>query len=238
MKQLLFVFAMIAMVAIVAAANPAGAQRVSVGYPPVASPYRDLEYHQEMTVFGGYFNAAADPAGVAPKGGPMAGIRYEAVVGGPAQLVFRAAEALTDRNVIDPTQPQASRNLGTRSWPVYLADVGLSINLTGQRSFHGIVPVTYLGLGIATDGGKKADEDPYRLGTTFAISFAGGLRFVPGGRFQIRADAGTYMYQIKYPAAYFITATDNTAVLNDSQARSFWKRNGAYTLGVSYLLFR
>lgn len=231
MKQALFVMALIA------AVTPAAAQ-VSVGYPPAASPYRDLEYHQELTVFGGYLNAAKDPAGVAPKAAPIVGIRYEANVGGPAQLVFRFAEAMSERNVIDPTKAQDSRSLGTRKWPLYLADFGMSVNLTGQRSFHGIVPVTYVGVGIATDGGKKVAADPYRFGTTFALSFAGGLRFVPGGRFQMRVDAGTYMYQLKYPAGYYILASDNTAVLGSAQAKSFWKRNGAYTFGVSYLLFR
>jgi hypothetical protein len=223
---------------LIGVASTAGAQQVSVGYPPKASPYKDLEFHQELTAFGGYFNAAPDPAGVAPRAGPMGGIRYEVTVGGPAQLVARFAEARGDRNVVDPTKPAASRSLGSQKWPVYLADFGMSLNLTGQRSFHGIVPVTYAGVGIATDAGKKVAADPYRLGTTFAISYSAGLRFVPGGHFQIRADVGTYMYQIKYPAAYYITASDNTRVLTDAQARSFWKRNGAYTLGVSYLLFR
>jgi hypothetical protein len=235
MKREMLVLAFVA-----AASGPAisaGAQ-VSVGYPPQKSPYRDLEYHSELTLFGGYFRGAQDPAGVAPGGGPIGGIRYEIGVGGPAQLVVRAAEAFSERNVVDPTQPAVTRNLGSRPWPVYLADLGLSVNLTGQRSFHGIVPVTYAGVGIATDGGKKVTEDPYRLGTTFALSFAGGLRFVPGGRFQVRADAGTYMYQIKYPAAYYILASDNTAVLDAKQTKNFWKRNGVYTLGLSYLLFR
>ncbi len=235
MKRAMLVLAFVAAAA--APAISAGAQ-VSVGYPPQKSPYRDLEYHSELTAFGGYFRGAQDPAGVAPGGGPIGGIRYEIGIGGPAQLVVRAAEAFSERNVVDPTQPAATRNLGSRPWPVYLADLGLSVNLTGQRSFHGIVPVTYAGVGIATDGGKKATGDPYRLGTTFAFSFSGGLRFVPGGRFQIRADAGTYMYQIKYPAAYYILASDNTAVLDSKQTKNFWKRNGVYTLGLSYLLFR
>lgn len=229
------------MMAIVAVAGPAasaGAQGVSVGYPPEKSPFRDLEYHSELTAFGGYFRGANDPAGIAPKGGPIGGIRYEIGVGGPAQLVVRAARANSERNVIDPTKPAATRNLGSQAWPVYLADLGLSVNLTGQRSYHGIVPVTYAGVGIATDAGKKVEADPYRLGTTFALSFAGGLRFVPGGRFQVRADAGTYMYQIKYPAGYYINSSDNTAVLGADQKKNFWKRNGVYTLGVSYLLFR
>jgi hypothetical protein len=231
MKRALFVLAVVAL------ASTARAQ-VSVGYPPQSSPYRDLEYHQELTAFGGYFNAADDPAGVAPQAAPMAGIRYEVSVGGPVQIVVRLAEAFSERNVIDPAKPAASRSLGTRSWPVYIGDFGLSLNLTGQRSWHAVVPIVYLGAGLASDGGKKEAADPYRLGTTFAISYGTGLRIVPGGRFQIRADVGGYMYQIKYPAAYYIKATDDTQVLPDSQARSFWKRNGAYTLGISWLLFR
>ena len=232
MKQTLFLLGFISVAA------TAGAQQVSVGYPPQASPFRDLEYHQELTAFGGYFNAAEDPGGVAPQAAPMAGIRYDIGVGGPMQLFARFAEAFSDRKVIDPTKPADSRNLGKQSWPVYMADFGLSLNLTGQRSWHGVVPVTYLGVGVASDGGKKVEADPYRLGTTFAISYAAGLRFVPGGRFQIRADIGSYMYKINYPTGYYIKASDNTQVLADKQARSFWKRNGAYTLGLSYSLFR
>lgn len=218
-------------------AIPVAAQ-VDVGYPPPRSPFTDLEFKHEATVFGGYLMTGDDPAGVAPRSGPIAGIRYEVVVGGPAQFVVRLAQAMTDRTVIDPTLPRATRVIGTRSWPVYLADAGISLNITGQRSFHGIVPVLYGGLGVASDGGKEVEADPYRLGTTFAISAVGGLRYVPGGRFQMRADVGTYMYQIKYPTAYYVQASDNTAVLEDSQARNFWKSNPAFTLGASYLLFR
>jgi hypothetical protein len=231
MNQKLFVLAF------VAAAVNAGAQQVSVGYPPRQSPFKDLEYHQEFTAFGGYFAAADDPAGVAPRAAPMAGIRYEIGIGGPMQLVARFAEAFTDRNVIDPGKPAASRFLGSRSWPVYLFDAGFSLNLTGQRSWHSVVPIVYLGAGLASDAGKKEDPDPYRLGTTFAFTYGTGLRFVPGGRVQLRADVGSYMYQIKYPTAYYIKASDNTQVLPDQQAKSFWKRNAAYTLGLSIFLF-
>lgn len=232
MKQLLFAFVFVAV------AMPVAAQSVDVGYSPPKSPFRDLEYHQELTLFGGYYSAGKDPAGAAPKAAPMEGIRYEVTVGGPAQIVFRLARVNSERDVIDPTKPAASRRLGSQSWPVYLVDAGMSLNLTGQRTFHGVVPVIYTGVGLASDLDKAVDADPFNLGTTFAFSFAGGLRFVPGGRFQVRADAGTYIYQIKYPTGYYVVASDNTSVLAAKQAKNFWKRNGAFTLGVSYLLFR
>lgn len=217
---------------------PAAAQGVDVGYPPQKSPFRDLEYKQEATAFGGYYLAGKDPAGVAPRSGPMAGIRYEVGVGGPAQIVARVAQVMSERRVVNPLEPRASRELGVQSWPLYLVDVGMSINLTGQRSFHGVVPIIYTGIGLATDLDKRLTEDPFNLGTTFDFSVAGGLRFVPGGRFQVRADAGTWFYQIKYPTAYYGVTSDNTTVLKSDQAKNLWKRNLGFTLGVSYLLFR
>lgn len=231
MRQVLFA------VCLAICASRVSAQ-VDVGYPPSTSPYRDLEFRQEATAFGGYFLAAKDPAGVAPQSGPMAGIRYEVVVGGPAQFVVRVAGVNSERRVIDPSKPASTRDLGVQSWPLYLVDLGISLNLTGQRSWHGVVPVIYTGVGLVSDLDKKVDEDPFNMGTTFAFSATGGLRIVPGGRFQLRADAGTYIYQIRYPTAYYATTADNTSVLGAKQAKNFWKRNLGLTLGASYLLFR
>jgi hypothetical protein len=216
---------------------PAAAQ-VDVGYPPPRSPFRDLEYRHELTLFGGYYMAAKDPAGAAPTSAPMEGLRYELVVGGPAQLVFRLARVNSERNVINPLEPRATRNLGVQSWPIYLTDLGFSLNLTGQRSWHGVVPVISGGIGLASDLDKQDDDDPFNLGTTFAFSFGAGLRIVPGGRFQLRADAGTWMYEYEYPSTYYATTSDNTTVLDQKQAKKFWKKNLGLTLGASYLLFR
>lgn len=232
MKRALFVLAF------ALCAAPVAAQGVDVGYPPPKSPFRDLEYKHEATVFGGYYLAAKDPAGVAPRSGVMEGIRYELTVGGPVQFVFRLARVNSERQVIDPLQPKASRDRGVQAWPLYLTDLGFSLNLTGQRSWHGVVPVIYTGLGLASDLDKIDKEDPFNVGTTFAFSLAGGLRIVPGGRFQVRADAGTYIYQFKYPTTYYATTSDNTTVLDNKQAKNFWKRNLGLTLGASYLLFR
>ncbi|MGH9420746.1 MAG: hypothetical protein ACRD3J_12285, partial [Thermoanaerobaculia bacterium] len=184
------------------------------------------------------FGAAHDPASAAPQAAQMEGIRYEATVGGPAQIYARFARVSSNRNVIDPTAAAAKRVIRTESWPLYLFDAGMSLNLTGQRTFHGVVPVIYTGAGLVSDLDKKELIDPFNVGTNFAFSFGGGLRVVPGGRFQVRADAGTYLYQTKYPTGYFVSGTDGTAVIPANQAKNFWKRNAAYSLGISYLLFR
>jgi hypothetical protein len=212
--------------------------RAQVGHLPDNSPYRDLETRQEVTFFGGQYTAGQDLIGVAPRGGPMYGLRYEIHVGGPAVLGARWAHVNGERFPINPTKTGAAQQLGKQSTSLNLYDVDLGINLTGQKSFHHIVPVINLGAGIATCG-CTVEGDPYKFGTPFAFSFGGGLRYVPGGRLQLRLDWSDYLYQLKYPAEYYIiNAATNTSAVPQDQARTFWKNNRALTLGASLLFFR
>lgn len=215
-------------------AGTAGAQ---VGHLPSQSPFVDLESSQELTFFAGRLKTGMDPVGVAPRGGPMYGLRYEIHIGGPALLMARYSHVNSERFPIDPTKSGAAAQLGRRSVALNLYDVNLVLNLTGQKSFHRIVPVLNLGAGIASCS-CKADLDPYSFGTPFAFSMGGGLRFVPGGRFQLRVDLNDYLYQLKYPTAYYLKPTTGPAAADAKQARNFWKNNPAITLGASYLFFR
>jgi hypothetical protein len=207
------------------------------GHLPENSPYRDLEASQEISFFGGHFSPGQDPLGVAPRGGPMYGLRYEIHVGGPAFLMARFAHVNSERFPIDPAKSGAASKLPRQNVSLNLFDVNLVINLTGEKSFHHIIPVINMGAGVASCSCTIA-PDPYTFGTPFAFSFGGGLRFVPGGRFQLRADWGDYLYQLKYPNAYYLTPTNGTAAAGSAQAKSFWKNNRALTLGASLLFFR
>lgn len=216
---------------------PASGSAQQVGYPPDRSPFRDLEYRHELTLFGGLFGAGKDPAGVAPQGGPMAGLRYELRVGGPAQLMVRAAYIQSERNALDPSEPEATRDLGVHSAPLYLVDAGISLNLTGQKSWRRLVPTVNAGIGVVA-GNQDVENDPYRFGTPFAITYGAGLRYVPGGRFAMRLGVDAYSYRLKYPADYYATTSDGTAVIDARQSTNFWKNNVALTIGASYLFFR
>ena len=207
------------------------------GHLPENSPYRDLETSQEFTFFGGHYTAGKDPIGIAPRDGPMYGLRYQIHVGGPAFLMARWSHVNSSRFAIDPQKTGTARQLGKQNVSVDLFDVDLAINLTGERSFHHIVPVVNLGAGVATCGCSVKD-DPYTFGTPFAFTFGGGLRFVPGGRFQLTLDWNDYLYQLKYPAAYYQIPTSGGTAALTNQARSFWKNNRALTLGASLLFFR
>ena len=210
-----------------------------VGHVPQNSPYIDLEYRQELSIFGGYYNAGSDHVGVAPGSGPMYGARYELRLGGPASLTSRLMYVQSQRTVIDPRRPADTRVVqADAGWPIYLADVGISLNLTGQRSYRHIVPFVTTGLGIATDFKGGADVGAWRFGTPFALSFGGGVKWVPAGNLQVRADISDQLYQIKYPNSYFVTASDGTSVLTLSDGKSDWTTNIGLSIGLSYMFFR
>lgn len=218
------------------AAAPALAQ---VGYPPSSSPYHDVQDKQDLTIFGGYFYGSKGDAGVGPTDGPLIGVRYSLRLGGPVRLTASAARAFSERTILDPAKTDAARVVGTESWPLYLADVGLSLNLTGQKSYHHFVPMVSAGLGVATDGGKSGDVGGYKFGTPFALSFGAGLRWVPGGRLQLRAEITDHMYKLSYPASYFTTPeSGNAAIFPPSASRKQWTHNPVLSLGVAFLLSR
>ena len=225
---------LISALALAGVATTAPAQ---VGHLPSNSPYRDLETRQEVTFFGGRYSAGEDPIGIAPRDGPMYGLRYLIHVGGPAFLMARWSHVNSERSAIDPTKVGVARQLGNRNVSLNLYDVDMALNLTGQKSFHHIVPVINFGAGVGSCG-CSVPSDPYTFGTPFAFSWGSGLRYAPGGRFQLTADWNDYLYQLKYPTAYYVTPTGGTAAVTGNQARSFWKNNRALTIGASLLFFR
>ena len=140
-------------VALLFVASTASAQ---VGHLPENSPFRDIEGGQEITLFGGHFNAGADPVGVAPKPGSVMGFLYSIHVGGPASLMARYARASTTRIAIDPTKGKTTRSLGSHTSVVSLYDLDMSLNLTGMKSYHRLVPTVNFGAGV----GHPDEEHP------------------------------------------------------------------------------
>ena len=225
-----FLFGVVALFA----ALPAAAQ---VGHDPASSPYRDLEHKHELTWLVGYARARHDPAGVAPQSALTTGVRYELNLVGPLALSADVTRTFGERNVIDPSKPRATRELGTESAAVWAADLALALDLTGRKSWHHLVPQLRGGLG-AVSSGAKDESSGFSFGTPFAFSFGGGLKFVPGGRLQLRMDVTDRVFKLSYPDSYYRNASDNTSVLDATTPRSFYTHHTALTVGVSYLFGR
>lgn len=210
-----------------------------VGHEPAKSPYLDLEYMQELTVYGGHLKARHDPAGIAPLSRPVFGARWEWTMTGPLALSSDFSGAFGSRHVIDPLKPAATRSLGDQSNGVYSLDLALALNLTGARSWHGFVPQMRGGIGFVRSGARD-DSTGFAFGTPFAWVWGGGLKYVPSNtsRFQIRGDITDRIFKLNYTDPYYRTATDNTTVLPTTTERSFYTHHTAFTIGLSYLFAR
>ncbi len=204
-----------------------------VGHDPQRSPYRDLEHRQELTFFGGQFNAAVDPAKVAPRDGPMFGAHYELRLGGPAYFTARMAGVVSNRTILDPRAQVVDRVVDAdKLAPFLLTDVGFSLNLTGFKSYRGLVPFIGAGGGIGS-GFAKPDTGGYRFGFPFLFTVRPGIKLGTGGRWHTRIEATNYFYRIRYPELYFVKTGADDPVLPPGSERAYWKRNLAISIGMT-----
>jgi hypothetical protein len=216
---------------------PALPAQVVVGHTPETSPFRDITASQRITLFGGYFKAQSDEIGATPQSGPAFGLRYDLPVAGPADFFVRVERVSSHREAFNPALPAETRSLGRQSVGLYVADLGFALNLTGRRTWHGIIPAVSFGLGVVSATGTTA-KDPYDFGTQFAFSTDFGIRFNPSNSYEFRLNAGPTFYQNHYPAAYYLPVSTSGALLPPSTARSGFRHGMNYTAGLSVPVFR
>jgi hypothetical protein len=213
------------------------AMQAQVGHLPADSPFEDAAYKHELTTYTGWYNGAEGAAGVGPQAGPIVGARYEIRIGGPAFFSVHAGHAFSRRDVIDPLNSVATRHVGTKDVSLLLVDAGITLNLTGQKSWHHLMPFTRFGFGVASNLGSRADPGRFEIGTPFAIVLGTGVRWVPGGRWQLRVDVGDHLFRLQYPSTYGETpAGGGDPVLVGKSSE--WKHNGVFTIGASYTISR
>ena len=215
----------------------AAASAQLVGTEPSRSPFRDLETTQQLTLSLGWFDAKTDAAGVGPRPSLFTQLRHDVHLAGPAWLTSRYALVRSEREVIDPGFPEGERSLGLQPVTQHIADVGITMALTGRKSWHGLVPTLAGGIGLTSDFGSQ-DVGGYRFGTKFAFIFGPGLRVVLPRGYAMRLDVTNHVYQFQYPNTYFTRASDSTSVLTDTRQRAGWQSNWGFTLGASVPLFR
>jgi hypothetical protein len=215
-------------------ATPLAAQ---VGHAPDKSPYRDLPWKQSLAFFAGGLDTGKDPADVGPQPGWLAGVRYDLRIGGPVSLVGRLASGPTSRRVINPAAAPAARYLGDVSSQLLTADLGIAMNLTGQKSWRRIVPVVSGGVGVATDFKGTPDDGGYRFGTRFMFTYGLGVRYHTDGRWEPRVDFTNHLWQLQYPPEYRDAPSGGSDPVVTSR-KAPWMGNHLWSLGLSYHLFR
>jgi hypothetical protein len=222
-------------------ATPAPAAPVGkpVGTLPDESPFRDLTNDgNRFGLYAGYFWTKADEAGVGPKAMPIVGIRHDLHIGGPAYLTARIFGGSTERTIQDYTKKPGFRTANSKSTALVAGDIGLTMSLTGDRTWHHLQPLINLGVGLASfTGDQTADISGFRLGTKFDFTYGFGARYVTGSNSELRFDVAWYAWQLKYPNTYRSTDADPIAI-RPTGTLSPWAGNRQVSVGWTIGVFR
>lgn len=208
-----------------------------VGHLPQASPYEDLKLGQNISLSAGWLTVRRDPANVAPKSSAFGALRYDIAIGGPAAFYVRYSIAPSERRLLLPANPLATRVFATPKVTTHVADLGIDVALTGKKTWHRLSPSVTGGVGMVSDF-ASADTGAYKFGSKFAFTYGFAMRyFLPSG-IAVRADVTNFTWQYQYPDRYFIKSSDSTAVLSDTRKRSAYRGNWGASAGVSFPIFR
>lgn len=208
-----------------------------VGHLPQSSPYEDLKPGQNLSLSAGWLAVRRDPANVAPKAAAFGSLRYDVAIGGPAAFYVRYAISPSERRLLQPTNPLATRVIGTPKVTTHVADLGLDVALTGRKTWHRLSPSLTGGVGLVSDF-TSADTGAYKFGSKFAFTYGFAMRYFTRSGMALRVDLTNFTWQYQYPDRYFIKAPDSTAVLSDTRKRSAYRGNWGASAGVSLPIFR
>lgn len=218
-------FFVVALFGLALGARPAAAQQIP-------SPYRYVETRQSFGVFGGYFATDQGKLDLGPESGPAGGLRYGIRLGGPftaeaTALFFPSTHAVFDTTTAEVTRPR----VGEADIDLVFLGAALRFDLTGPRTYRGLMPYLIAGGGMAFDiaGDSPAETEiapqaRFDFGTRFAGQIGAGIEWFATRRFAIRADARDIFWSLKTPESF----RDQNA--SDSQ----WVQNFMFSLGLGY----
>lgn len=201
----------------------------------IDSPYRFVNSRQAATVFGGYMAAGKGTLGIGPKAGPVFGGRYNLNISGPFALEGDIAWFSSTRAVMDTVPGDTTRReIGEADMALAIASAALRFNLTGPRTWHGLMPYLVFGAGAAfnTSGDEAPDSElpaDVRLdfNTSFLGELGGGIEWHLGDRLGLRLDARNLLWKLKTPRAFLIKGEQARLLPADE-----WAQNLSLTAGL------
>lgn len=208
-----------------------------VGTAPENSPFQDILTHEGFTLFAGRFAGNANDAHTGARPGLMLGGRFNVRVSSALDISGTFGEALTSRLRIDASGDTA-RNMGTLKVKLLAADLGLQLNLTGDKTWHRLAPYVYLGGGITTPSAKVVDPGGFELGTNFTVVPALGTRFFVSRGLELRVEARDYYYRTSFPLSYITVPyaghPDYSPINSVLVGDRVWYNNLTLWVGVTY----
>lgn len=218
----------IAMV-LAALASPLAAQRID-------SPYRFVDTTQQLGVFAGYVFTDPGSLDLGPESAAAFGARYGIRVTGPFSIEGSAMVLPTSRLVRDTAVSAGGTDtthttVGEADMTLAAVYADLRFDVTGPRTWNGLMPYVVFGVGAAfpISNEDAADEDlpsgdRYRFGTRLVGDLGLGVEWFPLERWTVRLDARDFLWKIEVPQGLRTLDTPEDE----------WVQNFMLSAGVSF----
>jgi hypothetical protein len=198
-------------VALAAVAIPlavAAPLRAQVGHALNSSPYHDLHVRYLFSVTAGRSYGSGGKVGVGPGSGTLIGARLDVHLGGATDLTGNLTYGTLDRIVLNPSNGPDTRTVGTFPKRLLIADVGITLVLTGEKTWNGLAPYVGASLGMAFGGAVPTDSSGFHFTSKFVVGPQVGVRLHLGQKFFLRFEARDVIWQLRYPANFFTAPTN------------------------------
>jgi hypothetical protein len=208
-----------------------------VGNAPERSPFRDILTSEGLSFYVGRYAGNPNDAGTGVRPGLMLGARLDVRIANGFGVYATFAEVRTSRLRIDAGGDTA-RVMGNVNVRLVAADLGLVLNLTGDKTWRGLAPFVGVSAGIVAPTARLVDPGGYELGTDFSIVPSLGTRLVLSRRLSLRVELRDYYYRYSFPLAYaalpYASDPHHLPINSLSVGDRKWYNNFALMAGVSY----
>ncbi len=216
---------------------PAAAQRID-------SPYRFVDKKRDLGPYVAYVFADGGAVDLGPNAGLAFGARFGIRVSDPLQVTANVTYFPTDRDVIDPSGPNAPEKIGTTPSNLLILSGRLQLNLTGARSWNGLMPYVIGGLGIVFDtsgditctGGvtdptcQILPNERFEFNNSFVGQVGIGTAIIISDRIGLRLTIEDNIWKLDAPPAWITLGPDLPRVPPESD----WTNNISFGIVSSY----
>ncbi len=205
----------------------------------IPSPYTFVEHGQAYAIFGGKSDLNPGQLGLGPRDATTFGVRFAVAFGGALNLDADAMSFMSTREVLDVSRPEDDRSIGRTDFNVFLINLGLRLNLTGQRAWHGLQPFVLFGGGLGFTVGAFHDlelttdmptDEWYEFGNRFTGTFGAGTSFHISDKISLRLDGVMNLWKIETPVGWL--TVDNNPLSENPESE--WVSAKTIRLGAAW----
>ncbi len=211
-----------------------------VGSQPDKSPYREISRSTFISASYAEVDGNGGDFGVGPHDGTLYGLTLNLRANRFIGLGIGLSAGDFQRRIIDPFVELENRDQGIVGQTLTLAEVQVTFNLTGGKTWHRLAPYLSLNGGLAFANETAADTSGYSFDTRFFLAPGAGIRVALGQRLHLKAEVKALSWKLSYPDSYRNeppldpgTPADPHAVITDGMI-SQWTRSGWFGVSLSW----